>query len=72
VAKTIIVAIDNPKKLYQVCDIIQQIVSTDKIIVKVHTQNESEIIQSLNIQNIIVENHITSNFIAKQILKEKV
>jgi CPA2 family monovalent cation:H+ antiporter-2 len=72
VAKTIIVAIDNPKKLYQVCDIIQQIVSTDKIIVKVHTKNESEIIQSLNIQNIIVENHITSNFIVKKILKEKV
>jgi len=71
VAKTIIVAIDNPKKLYQVCDIIQQIVSTDKIIVKVHTQNESEIIQNLNIKNIIVENHITSNFIAKKILKKE-
>lgn len=70
-AKYIIVAIDNPKKLYQVCDIIQQIVSTDKIIVKVHNENESEIIHSLNIQNIIVENHITSNFITKKILTQE-
>ncbi len=33
-AKYIIIAIDNPQKLYQVCDAVQQMVSTEKIISK--------------------------------------
>ncbi len=55
-AKKIIVAIDNPKKLYQICEILQTFVSNDKILVKVHSNREKESIKELNINNIIVEN----------------
>jgi len=68
-AKHIIVAIDNPHKLYQVCDAVQQMVSTDKIIVKVHTQAEAEIIKDFKISNIFVENIITSKNIRDLIIK---
>jgi len=71
-AKYIIVAIDNPKKLHQVCDIISQIISTEKIIVKVHSQKECDIISEFDIKNVIVENQITSGAITNLILKEKV
>ena len=70
-AKYIIVAIDNPKKLYQVCDIISQIIPSEKIIVKVHSQQESNIIGEFAIQNVIIENQITSVAIADLILKQK-
>ncbi|QDF28137.1 cation:proton antiporter [Halarcobacter anaerophilus] len=70
-AKYVIVAIDNAKKLYQVCDSIQQTVSTDKIIVKVHTKKESDIISDFNISNIFVENMITSKKITNLIIKKE-
>ena len=55
-AKKIIVAIDNPKKLYQICEILQTFVPSDKILVKVHSNREKESIKELNINNVIVEN----------------
>lgn len=69
-AKHIIIAIDNPQKLYQVCDTVQQIVSTDKIIVKVHTKKEAAIISDFNISNVFIENIITSEKIKDLIIKE--
>lgn len=62
-AKYIIVAIDNPQKLYQVCDAVQQMVSSEKIIVKVHTKKEAAIISDFDIKNILVENIISSETI---------
>jgi CPA2 family monovalent cation:H+ antiporter-2 len=55
-AKRIIVAIDNPKKLYQICETLQKIIPSDKILVKVHSNREKQSIKELNINNIIVEN----------------
>ncbi|RXK11958.1 sodium:proton exchanger [Halarcobacter mediterraneus] len=69
-AKYVIIAIDNPQKLYQVCDTIQQVISTDKIIVKIHTKKEAEIISDFNISNIFVENLITSHKIKDLIIKK--
>lgn len=69
-AKYVIVAIDNPKKLFQVCDTIQQVVSTDKIIVKIHTKKEFDIIEEFNISNILIENSITSRSITDLIMKK--
>ena len=68
-AKHIIVAIDNPQKLYQVCDTINKYVSTDKIIVKVHTNAETVSIKDFNIFNIYVENEMASKNIAELIIK---
>jgi CPA2 family monovalent cation:H+ antiporter-2 len=59
-AKNVIVAIDNPKKLYYVCDIITRYIDNNKIIVKVHSVSEKEDIKELGINNIIVENEETS------------
>ena len=67
-AKYVIVAIDNPQKLHQVCDTIQQVVSTDKIIVKIHTKKEADIISDFDISNIFVENIITSEKIKDLII----
>lgn len=69
-AKYVVVAIDNPKKLYHVCDTIQQIISKDKIIVKVHTNKESAIIKDFYIKNTIVENTLSSKIITDIILKK--
>ncbi len=55
-AKKIIVAIDNPKKLYQICETLKTFVPNDKILVKVHSNREKDSIKELNINNIIVEN----------------
>jgi len=60
-AKSIIIAIDNPQKLYNLCETIQKYVQNDKIIVKVHSFDEKESIKDLGINNIIVENQLTSN-----------
>jgi len=68
-AKYVIIAIDNPQKLYQVCDSVQQVVSTEKIIVKIHTKKEAEIIKDFDIANIFVENVITSKKIRNLIIK---
>lgn len=70
-AKHIIIAIDNPHKLYQVCDAVQQMVSTDKIIVKVHTKAEADMINDFNITNIFIENVITSQNIRDLIIKKE-
>lgn len=59
-AKNIVVTIDNPEKLYKVCDTLQKYVSTDKIYVKVHSNFEKEDLNHLGIENIVVENEIAS------------
>ena len=48
----------------------QQIVSTDKIIVKVHTKKEAAIISDFDISNIFIENDITSENIRNLIIKK--
>jgi len=68
-AKKIIVAIDNQKKLYHVCDIIKKNVSVDKIIVKVHSDREKALISELGIHNIIVENKLSSNEALNKVLQ---
>jgi len=64
-AKRIIVAIDNPKKLYEVCEILLASVASEKIVVKVHSYREKDMLESLNIENIIVENEVTSKAVLK-------
>jgi len=59
-AKKVIIAIDNPKKLHQICETIQKDVPNEKIVVKVHSYREKQSIKELNIENIIVENIETS------------
>ncbi|MEA3512514.1 MAG: NAD-binding protein, partial [Campylobacterota bacterium] len=67
-AKNVIVAIDNPKKLYHICQTLQKYVSNNKIIVKVHRESEKSSIESLGIKNIIVENLVTSKIIFDKIV----
>lgn len=69
-AKYVIIAIDNPAKLYHVCQTIEQFVDNSKIIVKVHTQHEKNIIAELGITNIIIENDIMSQMVTQLIMKD--
>lgn len=70
-AKYVIVAIDNPAKLYHVCQTIEQFVDNSKIIVKVHTQHEKNIIAELGITNIIIENDVMSQQVSGLIIDTK-
>jgi len=60
-AKSVIIAIDNPHKLYNLCETIQKYILNDRIFIKVHSVSEKEAIKNLGIKNIIVENDLTSN-----------
>ncbi|NLC27949.1 MAG: sodium:proton exchanger, partial [Campylobacteraceae bacterium] len=59
-ARRIIVAIDNPKKLYEVCIMLLESIPSEKIIVKVHSHREKMDLENLKIETIIVENEVTS------------
>ena len=65
-AKNVIIAIDNPKKLHQICETIDKEILTDKILVKVHSNREKQSIEELNIKNIIVENIETSKAVVER------
>lgn len=67
-ANKVIVAIDNPEKLYHICETLKDCMDSDKIIVKVHSSQEKEQIQHLGIKHIIVENRITSEHIIQLVL----
>ncbi|WP_299804263.1 NAD-binding protein, partial [Sulfuricurvum sp. RIFOXYD2_FULL_44_160] len=69
-AKYVIIAIDNPAKLYHVCQTIEQFVDNSKIIVKVHTQHEKNIIAELGITNIIIENQVMSQQVSQLIIEK--
>jgi len=60
-AKSVIIAIDNPHKLFAICETIQKYIQNDKIFVKVHSSDEKELLKDLGIINIIVENQLTSD-----------
>ncbi|MFA6189777.1 MAG: cation:proton antiporter [Sulfuricurvum sp.] len=66
-AKYVIVAIDNPAKLYHVCQTILHYVESSKIIVKVHSQHEKNIIAELGITKILVENALLSEQVSRMI-----
>jgi len=63
-AKQVVVAIDNHKKLYQTCENLLTFIDSDKIIIKVHSDEEKIDIEELGIHNVYVENEIASRTIA--------
>ena len=69
-AKKVIIAIDNQQKLFHVCDtVLKTVYDTNKVIVKVHSKKEKEIISSLGIHNVVVENNLTSEKISKFVIE---
>ncbi len=68
-AQYIIVAIDNPKKLYGVCETLKKYVSIHKIIAKIHTSDQKEELVNLGIQHIIIENELASNSVSELIFQ---
>ena len=63
-AKKVIVAIDNPHKLYHICQSIGKYVDNSKIVVKVHNSDEKASIADLNIRHIIVENDLSGRAVS--------
>ncbi len=63
-ARKVVVAIDNPKKLYQTCENLLSIIPEHKIIIKVHGADDKIAIESLGIHNIYIENEIASRTVA--------
>jgi len=69
-AKKVIVAVNNQKKLYHICDtVLKTIDNSNKIIVKVHSNREKEIIANLGIANIVVENDLASEEISRFVIE---
>ncbi len=71
-AQNVIVAIDNPKKLYGVCETLQKYVDSHKIIVKIHTSAQQAEIRALGINTIVIENILASNQVNELILQNQV
>lgn len=69
-ANSVIVTVDNPKKLYSVCETLTYIVELNKIYVKVHSKFERIKLEQLGIKNIIVENEISSQSLINQLLRD--
>ncbi len=69
-AQNVIVAIDNPKKLYNVCEILKRYVDSHKIIVKIHTSAEKHMIQELGIDKIVIENELASDKVSELIVEK--
>jgi len=69
-AQNVIVAIDNPKKLYGVCETLKKYVDSHKIIAKIHTSAGKEALQELGISTIIIENELASDKVSELIIKE--
>lgn len=67
-AKNIVVAIDNPKSQHYVCDTLREYISKDKIIVKVHTKNDAQEYKDMGIENIFIENDLSSQLVAQKII----
>lgn len=70
-AKNIIVAIDNPKKLYTICEALVELIDKNKIIVKIHAKSEKDIISEFEFKNILVENELLSQKISDLITNPK-
>lgn len=66
-ASHIIIAIDDAKKLYLVCETIIKMADSSKLIVKVHSKTEKQIVDGLNIGTVVIENEITSHTILEEI-----
>lgn len=59
-ARKIIIAIDNLKKLIATIKVVERYVDNDKIVIKIHNEQEKVILKELGVENIIVENTLTS------------
>lgn len=64
-AKKVVIAIDNPKKLYHVCQSVLKMTDESRVIVKVHSSEERNLIAQLGIGHIIVENETISDLVTK-------
>jgi CPA2 family monovalent cation:H+ antiporter-2 len=69
-ARNIIVAIDNPSKSYHLCETLQHYVDPSKIIVKVHSEAEQRLLETLGVQT-VVENRVTSTHIVEMVCAHK-
>ncbi len=58
-ARYVIVAINSPSRLYNICNNILKAVAKEKVIVKLHSREELELIKDLELEHIIIENDLT-------------
>ncbi len=66
-ASRVIVAIDNPKKLYTVCQNLLRYTPKERIVVKVRTIGETAHLRQLGIEAIIVENDLAAEKVLQMI-----
>lgn len=69
-AKSIVVTIDNPKKLHSVCETLKGFVPLEKIYVKVHNSFEKKFLEEIGLTNIIVENDIGSEALLELLFRD--
>lgn len=69
-AKKVIVAVNNLKKLIAILNVLERYVKKENIIVKVHNEQEKDMITDFGIDNIVVENVLASKDVIKTLNKE--
>lgn len=67
-ASTVIVAIDNPEKIFLVCNAIDKLNKNVNVIVKVSRDDEKKALEELNINNIVVEGDEIAKIMAQRAL----
>ena len=69
-AKHVIVAINDPRKLYHLCQSIQSVAQEAHIIAKVHNSDEKRLVNELGITAVIVENEIAAEAVTQAVTEE--
>jgi CPA2 family monovalent cation:H+ antiporter-2 len=64
-ASFVIVAVENLNKINQVCHNLQKFIDKSKIIVRLHSVSDLEVLDFVNLENIIIENELTTKQISK-------
>jgi CPA2 family monovalent cation:H+ antiporter-2 len=67
-AKYIIIAIDNPSKLYNTCQNVLKFIHPSKVIARVHRDSEKQLLLELDITKIVVEDEISSKKVLDLVL----
>jgi len=64
-AASVVVAIDNSEKIYLVCKTVDELTHNTHTVVKVHSNEEKSVLETLHLKNIVVENDHTARLMVE-------
>ena len=67
-AKSVIVAVDNPDKLYLICEAVDELTHNTKTVVKVNQNCEKIMLKDLHLQHFVIQTKVVSKALVKEAL----